>query len=290
MSRTSATIAVVAFVGIGAAAAYWGPGLLDDHGDRMSTERCTVSTADASYSLTAEQTDNAAVIAAVGRSYGFDAVGVTVALATAIQESSLRNLDYGDRDSVGLFQQRPSQGWGSVEEILDRHYSASRFYEALAGVDGWQNMRVTEAAQAVQRSGFPEAYADHEAEARAWAHALEGIEGSLVCDIADAQPGSAADLTARVTEDLGAAYSVEVLGNDGDLTVLGIRPYVDDEPSRKVAQSWAIATASTTSVVWVENGSERWERSGKVSQAHSEAGPPDYPGVRIAIKTAPEGA
>lgn len=290
MARTPVVIAVIAFAGVAGAAAYIVPDLLDGSNEHVSLERCTVTAGEASFNLTAEQADNAAVIAAVGRSYGFDAHGVTVAIATAIQESSLRNIDYGDRDSVGLFQQRPSQGWGTVEEILDRHYSASRFYEGLAAVDGWQDMRVTEAAQAVQRSGFPEAYADHEAEARAWANALEGVEGAIVCDVPPAQAASASDFSARVSEDLGAAFSVEVIGQDGDLTVLGIKPYIDDDASRRVAQAWAIATSSTTPVEWVENAGQRWERSGKISNASSPAGGDDYAGVRVAISTAAAGS
>jgi cell wall-associated NlpC family hydrolase len=85
-----------------------------------------------------------------------------VALATALQESGLRNLTYGDRDSLGLFQQRPSQGWGTASEILDSVHASTSFYSALEKVSGWQSMTVTQAAQAVQQSGFPDAYAKWE--------------------------------------------------------------------------------------------------------------------------------
>lgn len=88
--------------------------------------------------------------------------GQIVALATALQESGLRNLDYGDRDSLGLFQQRPSQGWGTATEIRDPVHASTKFYEALLKVSGWQSMTVTQAAQAVQKSGYPEAYAKWE--------------------------------------------------------------------------------------------------------------------------------
>ena len=98
----------------------------------------------------------------------------TIALATAYQESKIYNLEHGDRDSLGLFQQRPSQGWGTREQILDPYYATNAFYDALAKVDGYESMRITEAAQEVQRSGFPEAYADHEADARVLASALTG--------------------------------------------------------------------------------------------------------------------
>jgi hypothetical protein len=115
---------------------------------------CTV----AGVPLTAEQTGNAATIAAVARQRGLPDRAVVIALATAQQESRLRNLDYGDRDSLGLFQQRPSQGWGTPAQVQDPVYAAGTFYERLVRVPGWQTGRLTDVAQTVQRSGFPEAY------------------------------------------------------------------------------------------------------------------------------------
>lgn len=89
-----------------------------------------------------------------------------IAVTTALQESSLRNLDSGDRDSVGLFQQRPSAGWGTVEQIMNPVYATSKFYEALSAVAGWQSLPVGEAAQAVQVSAYPDEYAKWENTAR----------------------------------------------------------------------------------------------------------------------------
>ena len=118
----------------------------------------------------------------VGRRLGVPDRAVTIALATAIQESGLVNLRSGDRDSLGLFQQRPSQGWGTPDEILDPVGSTTTFYTALLKVPGWATLDVTEAAQEVQRSGFPEAYADHEPEARLLAVAFLGqAPGALTC-------------------------------------------------------------------------------------------------------------
>ncbi|GAA0617389.1 C40 family peptidase [Streptomyces crystallinus] len=117
------------------------------------------------FGLSAEQTGNAKTIIATGDAIGVPVRGQVVAIATALQESGLRNLSYGDRDSLGLFQQRPSQGWGTVAQIMDPVYSARKFYEHLLKVRGWQSMPVTVAAQAVQRSGFPTAYARHESTA-----------------------------------------------------------------------------------------------------------------------------
>ncbi|MBW1597276.1 C40 family peptidase [Streptomyces sp. JJ38] len=112
--------------------------------------------------LPGEQIPHAQTIVATGISLQVPRRGQIVALATAMQESRLRNLAYGDRDSLGLFQQRPTQGWGTAEQIRDPVYASERFYKALLKVDGWQQMTVTQAAQAVQKSGFPDAYAQWE--------------------------------------------------------------------------------------------------------------------------------
>ncbi|MGN8050500.1 LysM peptidoglycan-binding domain-containing protein [Curtobacterium sp. 22159] len=124
-------------------------------------------------SLSAEQRGNAATIVAVGRSLGVPDRGIVVALAAAMQESSLRNLSHGDRDSVGLFQQRPSQGWGSAESLRDPATAAKRFFtgnpghtRGLLDIAGWSSMSVTSAAQSVQVSAYPKAYAQWETTAR----------------------------------------------------------------------------------------------------------------------------
>ncbi|WP_438361908.1 C40 family peptidase [Micromonospora sicca] len=121
-----------------------------------------------------EEVGNAATIVAVGAAQGVPPRGWVIALATAMQESTLRNLPGGDRDSVGLFQQRPSQGWGSPAQLQDPRYAAGKFYNALLTVDGWQGMPLTDAAQAVQRSAFPGAYAKWENDAIALVRVLTG--------------------------------------------------------------------------------------------------------------------
>src|SRR5665647_1146076 len=108
MARTGAVIATAAFLGVATVAVLWGPVLYSSLTATPPSNSCTVSTPSAQYSRSAESTENVVVISTVGLALGFDEKGVTVAIATAIQESGLRNLDYGDRDSVGLFQQRTS--------------------------------------------------------------------------------------------------------------------------------------------------------------------------------------
>src|SRR3954466_2281259 len=138
-------------------------------------EGCRASVGGVVVDLSTEQAENASLIAAIAVRRGLPARAASIALATAFQESKLRNLDHGDRDSVGLFQQRPSQGWGTAAQIRRPYYSINKFYDELQKVDGYQTMRITEAAQKVQRSGFPEAYEDHAADSRALASALTGV-------------------------------------------------------------------------------------------------------------------
>ncbi len=146
---------------------------------------CKVVSADddgASYEFTPEQAVNAATIAAVGTGRGMPERAVTIALATALQESGLHNIGHGDRDSLGLFQQRPSQGWGTPKQIMEPTYAAGVFYEHLAKVPGYTRLPLTVAAQRVQRSGFPQAYAKHEPDATLLAAALTGrAAATLTC-------------------------------------------------------------------------------------------------------------
>ena len=124
--------------------------------------------------LEPSQARYAGLITAIAVQRGMPARAASIALAAAYQESDLRNLGGGDRDSAGLFQQRPSQGWGTLEEVRDPVHATNAFYDALAKVDGYEQLEITVAAQEVQRSGFPDAYADHEADARTLASALSG--------------------------------------------------------------------------------------------------------------------
>ena len=121
--------------------------------------RCRVDVGSSHYAMDLEQAANATTITAVAKQLGLPDHAVTIALATALQESKLHNLAYGDRDSLGLFQQRPSQGWGTRTQIMDPRYSSAAFFKALARVPGWETMSVTNAAQAVQHSNASQAYA-----------------------------------------------------------------------------------------------------------------------------------
>jgi hypothetical protein len=162
--------AIIAIPLLGAAAILGGGGASCFAGTTIST---TVPTAVARSgapipaldSWDTEQLTNVATIITVGASKAVPPWGWVVAVATAIQESGLRNLPSVDRDSIGLFQQRPSQGWGTPAQLADPAYQAGTFFDKLLTIKGWQQMPLTQAAQAVQRSAYPDAYAKHTTEA-----------------------------------------------------------------------------------------------------------------------------
>lgn len=123
----------------------------------------------------AEQMVNAKLIVDIGNARGISDHGIVVALMAAMTESSLRNLDHGDRDSLGLFQMRPSQGWGSPAQLTDPNYAVNKFYDVLLSVPNWQGLSPGAAAQAVERSAFPDRYNKHEQTAREILGAVRGV-------------------------------------------------------------------------------------------------------------------
>jgi hypothetical protein len=227
MSRRAGTALVsVAALGIVAAVGY---AVL--HGtDALfpASDECTASVDGHKVDLTVEQAENAAIITAISVRRGMPARAASIALAAAYQESDLTNLEVGDRDSLGLFQQRPSQGWGTREQILDPVYATNAFYNALDRVDGYESLEITVAAQEVQRSGFPDAYADHEADARALASALTGNSPhAFACDIDDAGAGRGD----RIRREVRGVFDVQT-GLDGQQV---------DVTAGSTGRGWAIA-------------------------------------------------
>ena len=179
-------------------------------------ERCVASAGETTVAIDLEQAANAGIIAGVAQQRGLAPRAVSIALATAYQESRIHNIDYGDRDSLGLFQQRPSQGWGTPEQIMDPYYSSAKFYEALVKVDDWQGGDINDVAQEVQRSGHPDAYRQHESNARALASTLTGHSpGGITClEAAGADPdaeGLLALLDANLGETGGVVEGAELI-------------------------------------------------------------------------------
>ncbi len=249
----------------------------------------------ASYEFTPEQAVNAATITAVGTARGLPERAVTIALATALQESALRNIKHGDRDSLGLFQQRPSQGWGTPKEIMDPTYSAGEFYDHLVKVPGYTRLPLTVAAQRVQRSGFPQAYAKHEPDAALLAAALTGqsaatltCEGRPAATRASGPDGVRAALVRDFGRDVLEPAGAEVNGGastatptpspstaDGTGGRTVTLPVAADTPSgtgRSLDQRgwqlahWAVANASELHIARVTYAGREWVAGNTASQ------------------------
>ncbi len=266
--------------------------------------RCTVRAEGESYALAPEQAVNAATISAVGSARGLPERAVTIALATAMQESGLRNIHHGDRDSLGLFQQRPTQGWGTAGQITDPVYAAGKFYDHLVEVPGYSRLPLTVAAQRVQRSGFPQAYAKHEPDASLLASALTGrVPASFSCTKSpdDGRPGDPKAVRAKLTREFGAGVLPAVAagtGSDGRSGAAGggrtltvpVRPAAGTGAPEQGAggpgrhgwelASWAVAHAAELRIERVafdgrewtaENSAEGWRKAGHGSDGNTAA-------------------
>jgi hypothetical protein len=225
----------------------------------LGAERCVATANGTSHDLAPDQAANAALISAVAVRRDLPARAATIGIATAIQESKLRNLDYGDRDSLGLFQQRPSQGWGTVEQVQDPIYATNAFYDALVAVDGYQQMEITVASDRVQRSAFPDAVADHEPAGRAYASALTGYSpAALTCRLRPADgPGDAGAVVDRLVRHFG-----EVEAREDGATVQV--PAADDDAGRRRAWAvahWAVAHADDLGIDRVGVDGRQWSRA-----------------------------
>jgi hypothetical protein len=279
-ARIAAATAALAVAG-GAAALWWAGGA----GPVVARERCTATVDGRSVTVDLEQARHAATMAAVAQRRGLPARAVTIALATAYQESDLYNLDYGDRDSLGLFQQRPSQGWGTPEQVRDPVYATNRFYDELVEIPDYRDAAVTEVAQAVQRSAYPDAYADHEPDARVLASALTGwSEAAFACTVRQAayetQPEGADGLTDRaraVSAELDAAFGSLEMGGfapggvdsghiegsahyDGRALDVFFRAYDDPATNRRgwAVAHWLVANADRLGVATVIYDDRIW--------------------------------
>lgn len=216
--------------------------------------RCRATALGKSVTFTPEQMHQAATITGIAMKRGLPARAATIAVATAIQESKLRNITYGDRDSLGLFQQRPSQGWGTREQILNPIHATNAFYDELVKVSGYQDLPITQVAQRVQRSAFPDAYAGHEQEGRIVASAISGHSpGGLGCRLdPPTGPTNEAKLQTAMQEELGVTGRRE-----GDRMVVAAR----DRLQAWGIGAWAVAQAEAHRLTSVTVGDRQWTRT-----------------------------
>lgn len=224
--------------------------------------------------LTLTQAHWAAIVAGVGVREEVGVPGITIALATVYQESGIRNLDYGDRDSLGLFQQRPSQDWGTPEQIMDPWYASERFYAALREIPDWETGDVNDTAQAVQRSGHPQAYRKHEDKARILATVFAGrVPAGLSCFDERELPG---DLE---------VFRADLMRTFGEVGVqsAGDRLEVSASSSEQAwaLAAYAVANAGRTGIARIEAEGRSWTASQRALPVWEPA--PQAPSERVII-------
>ena len=222
-----------------------------------AAQQCVAELDGTRWRLSPDQAQNAALIAATGVQRGLPARAVTIALATALQESKLENIEHGDRDSLGLFQQRPSQGWGTAEQVRDPRYAAGKFYSALKKVKGYPDMRVTDAAQRVQRSAYPEAYQKWADESAVLAKALMGrATGAVECTVSGDPALRGAAAAAALMEGLRLDWG-KGLAKAGE-QVAGLTVKVKDAKSGWRYAHWLVAHATGTGLERVRFADLEW--------------------------------
>jgi hypothetical protein len=215
-------------------------------------QRCVATAGGSSVVLELDQARFASIIVGMSVRRDLPARAASIAMATAYQETGIRNLDYGDRDSVGLFQQRPSQGWGSEKQLMVPYYATGKFYDALVKVKGWKTDEINDVAQKVQRSGHPEAYRDHESDARVLASTLTGeTAAGFSCLERRGTAGNAAALVRSLNKTFGKT------GAERAGKVVTIRAASTDLAWGYAA--YAVANSGTYGLVSADVGGRRWQ-------------------------------
>lgn len=215
-------------------------------------QRCVATAEGSAVALDLDQAHFTSIIVGLSVRRGLAPRAASIAMATAYQETGIRNLDYGDRDSVGLFQQRPSQGWGTEAQLMDPFFATNKFYDALVKIKDWETGDVNDIAQRVQRSGYPEAYRDHEADARVLASALTGHSpGGFTCLARDQAAGDAAGLVAALRKTFG---KIAADRTDKVITISARSPTL-----AWAYASYAVANSQSYGLVSARLGDRLWQ-------------------------------
>jgi hypothetical protein len=240
---------------------------------------CVVHGGQFPVTLDTGQASIAATIAGVAAHRSMPVRAVTIAYATALQESKLQDLSYGDLDSVGVFQQRPSEGWGSRQHLLDPVYASTRFFAALTAVPRYQHLHIYQAAQAVQRSADGSAYDQYAPQGAAMAG---GFSGHLPHDVWCWYPGGIhghAKLTAAGTQ-LRRTFGPLSIGHAGDPVALVRVPGTD---TGWAVAAWLVSHASRFGIRHVTYQGYEWTaargRKGWTSQPKARHGPAPRLGI-----------
>jgi len=238
-------------------------------------QRCVATADERSVAVDLDQAHYASIIVGLSVRRGLPPRAASIAMATVYQETGIRNLDYGDRDSVGLFQQRPSQGWGSARQLRDPYYATGAFYDALVKIDGWESGDINDMAQRVQRSGYPEAYRDHEADARVLASTLTGHSpAGFVCLDRSNTPGDPEGLAASLGKTFGKV----------SLETIDAKVVLDARTSRLAwaYAHFAVANVKYYGVTTVKVGGQTWQ-TGELTLPEWTAATPAIDAKRVEI-------
>lgn len=247
---------------------------------------CTAVVNGSSAQLDPDQARYASIIAAGSIKQKLPPRAATIALATAFQESGMANLDSGHRDSVGLFQQRPSQGWGTTKQIMDPYYSTARFYTALAKVPDYQNLSITDAAQRVQRSAYGDAYAKHETRSRILASAMTGqTPAAFTCTAAHAKPTwTPGQVMTNAALSFGDRVKVAAASSGVVVTVPANQgTSAEREQIRWAVAQWAVANAAQAPITSVRTNGQLWARTKGADGWRAEKGQPAAGSVTIEL-------
>lgn len=271
MKKLGIAVVVIAILAVGATIALR---KLTDTLDTLlpGADECRATVGGHTATLDPEQAGNAALITAIAVRRGLPARAATIAIATAMQESKLYNLTSGDRDSLGLFQQRPSQGWGTRKQIMNPVHATNAFYDELVKIDGYETMVITEAAQRVQRSGYPEAYAEHEPDGRVLASALAGWSPhAFTCRLDD--PERDAGRPRAVQREVSSLYAglVGASAVHGKSVTIAVHPTAVGRRDGWSAAQYLVAQADRLGIRSVAYAGRRWSTGKSDSWHHTGA-------------------
>jgi hypothetical protein len=259
-------IVIAALIAAGAYAAYTAYGRYVQR--LLTIPGCQAGTGANAIGLDFGQTADASIIAGVAARDRLPRKALIIAYATAFQESKLENLDYGDRDSVGIFQQRPSEGWGSKAHLEDPAYASGAFFKALKRIPGYAKLPVDVAAQDVQRSADGSAYQQYAQSAAALAADFTATPHAVTCWYDPAAQAASEGVSAKLNlraalngfadafgrpREGGAVTSVSVARSGGSVVISAARP------DRWAAANWLVANASSYGITQVSYGGYQWK-------------------------------
>jgi hypothetical protein len=249
-------------------------------GPVLTGSGCSAAASHQSVLLDTQQASIASTIAGVAHQQSMPRAAVTIAYATAMQESKLHDLAYGDMDSVGVFQQRPSQGWGPARKLENPVYATTKFFRALRDIHGYQSMPVYQAAQAVQHSADGSAYIQYERMATEMAGAFTGQRDHAVYCWSSAAGPRHPD-AAAITEGLGSTFGQTTadLARTGRQHTMQVQ--IGHQKLGWEVASWLVTHASKYGIHQVRFGGYQWRAAAGLKGWVRDAGAPPAGAIQL---------